>query len=238
MSPVKKNKEKVNPAILVAIFGLIGTIITAIFASPVLIALIERGDSTATTSPTAASPANTVLVFSEDFEDGVATGFSFDLGKWSVVKDKSNRVLELRAITPSDGILADAPFGPSEFGDGIIELQVKFIEFGNFYLFFREQSGTKYTLYVMHDQIILGYLTPEEQIIPINETTIYDITLEQDTWYTLRLEARKERLIFRLDGNQIFSASDGRLQTGDTGLAADPGSVIYFDNIKIWSYEQ
>lgn len=240
MSPGKVNKRKTNPVIVVAVIGLAGTIIAALLSSPVLIKLIESVSATEPASAPAAEapPANATLVFNEDFEDGVASGFSFDLGEWRVVKDKSNRVLELQAITPSDDILADAPFGPSEFSDGIIESKIKFIEFGSFYLFFREQDGAKYALYLMSDQIILGYLTPNERLVPLSETTNYYITLEKDVWYTLRLEARGERLTFSLDGNQIFSASDGRLRTGDLGLAADPGSIIYFDNVKIWSYAQ
>ena len=240
MSPGKAAKRKMNPAVVIAITGLAGTIITALFSSPVIIKLIENASATepASTEATDAEPASGTLVFEEDFEDGVATGFSFDLGEWNIVKDKSNRVLELKAITPSEDILADAPFGPSEFGDGVIELQVKYIEFGSFYLFFREQTGTKYALYMMSDQLILGYLTLEGHITPLNETTSYDNTIETNIWYTLRLKTRGEQLTLYLNGNRIFSAADDRLRAGDLGLAADPGSVIYFDNLKIWSYDQ
>jgi hypothetical protein len=239
-----KNKG-VNTAIIVAIIGLVGTIIAALISSPWLDDKLgtptEPVPATAipTTSTGPTLSTNTTLVFQEDFEDATASGIAFGAGMWEIVKDKANHVLQVTADTPSQSVLADAVFGPADFASGIIEFKLKFIEPGKIYLNFREQDGPGYFLLLdmVGRQIVLGYKSPGANgLMDYAALTAQSATFQTGTSYLVNLEVRGEQMTVSMDNNRIFSASDPRLLLGRLTFTASSGTVASFDDIQVWSF--
>jgi len=253
-------KSKMNPAIIAALIGLAGTVVTAFLTSPVLIELIKKSGATNTPAVTSLSstlpataitnvvpsitpiPPNQVMVFSEDFEDGSASGFGFRSGDWKVAKDKSNRVLELTATSPEIPA-AIVDFGPSEFANGIIEFRVNFVELQGMYLDFREQfDGSRYTLALSPADSVIVWASnifngSEWAFSPIGPGTSQPFTFQADTWYLVRLEARGGAVNVSVDGNRTLSGSNDLFASGSLRFALSPGAVIYLDDVKVWSFE-
>ena len=148
----RSEKEKVDSTIVVAIIGLIGTLVVAVLTSPIGVKLLERTSATETTSPvpTSIPPQDLKQIFKADFENGAASGFAFNSGDWKVVKDKSNYILQGTATGPI-APAAITYFGTNDFADGVIEFRVKFpLLTSNLYFEFRREEGNgSYVLYLV-----------------------------------------------------------------------------------------
>jgi hypothetical protein len=235
-------RKKMDTAVIVAIIGLSGTVIAALFSSPVLIALLERKTPTAPPTETSPTDGDRVLVFSQDFEDDTTSGFAFDEGDWKIIRDKSNKVLEGIADVSTPDIYPSATFGPSDFADGVVEFKIKFNQFTNdesASLHFRYTNQATYSVLFMQDNIGLGYRDMQigGNFVPLSEETYRPFNLAVGTWYGIRLEARGDRFSLYVDGNRLFSASDNRLQRGRLIFAIAPGFKVTMDNVKVWSSE-
>jgi hypothetical protein len=235
-------RKKTDTAIIVAIVGVIGTLIAAIFSSPVLIALLERATPAAQPSASAATDVNQVLVFNQDFENGTTSGFAFDEGTWKIGKDKSNNVLEGIGDLSQPDIWPMAIFGPNDFTNGMVEFNIKFNRFqdeASASFHFRYNDESTYSAYVMQNSAGLGYRERKDEWVfkPFNKETERPIAFAVDTWYTIRVEARGERVSLYIDNNRIFNASDDRLQRGGLVFSLAPGFEVMIDDIKVWSLE-
>ena len=83
-------QKKDNNALTIAIIGLVGTLVAAALGSPVLVEYIKSKQATATatipppviqvTDQDSSSPVGTnhVLIFSQDFEKDITSGFAFE----------------------------------------------------------------------------------------------------------------------------------------------------------------
>ena len=253
MSP--KERKKMDSAIIIAIIGLIGTLLAGLLSSPLLLELIERNSVTetppalvtdepapVTTSPDTPTEApvgtNEVLVFNADFEDNAASGFGFDHGNWQVGKDKSNFVLEAQ----SDTDFSSATFGPNDFDNGIIEFRIRFEQAqneGGMILFFRSTDSESYAIYLMRNQLLLGnhVVDADQQVVPFDNSAVRAFTFTQGTWYTVRVEARGSQMIVSIDGNRLVSARDTRLKKGSLLFSLDPGWQATFDDISVWALQ-
>ncbi|KAF0108536.1 MAG: hypothetical protein FD146_422 [Anaerolineaceae bacterium] len=235
----KKSTDKsVNVTIVIAVIGLVGTVIAALLGSPLLEKWLEKPPA-----PTATNPPDATLIFSEDFEDGVASGFTYYVGTWEIAKDKSNYVLKATALPSGSDVLADAVFGPSDFSNGIVEFRIKFIQLGGVLLDFRYQNQQKYCLYLFPppDQEIGFIFTSADtdwyyQRLPQAQQPF---TFQENVWYLIKLEARGEEMIVFIDNNRITSATDDRLLKGRLMFELlSPDMIIYLDDIKVWSFDQ
>lgn len=240
---MKKNKGA-STVIIVAIIGLIGTLFAAMLGSDWFGEMIKKPTATVpgTTPPTIPGPtlpSNTTLIFEEDFEDGVASGIAYGTGTWEIVKDKSNHALQVRADTPSQTVLADAVFGPSDFTNGIIQFKIKFSTLGQVWMNFREQGGPGYYLLMdaANGQIALGYKSPGA-----NGLMDYAVLAENsasflvETWYTVHIEVRNDQMTVLVDNNRVFSASDARLLLGRLTFTVSQGAVAVFDDVRVWYF--
>jgi hypothetical protein len=239
MSPNNRTKKsKLSPTVIIALIGLAGTVITALLTSPVLIELIKKSSATETLAGvTAVPPANATLVFDKDFEDGVVSGFAFRSGDWEMTKDKSNRVLEFTATGP-EAPAAVAYFGSPDFSDGVVEFRVRFITLFGMYFDFRQQDDAVYVLSLDPDsKVVLWAVNAVEAFYAVGPDTSQPFTFQKDVWYTVRLEARGERVTVNIDGNRILSGSDARLASGRIRFALQPNAVVYLDDVKVWSFE-
>ncbi len=269
----KGEKEKKDNAMTIAIIGLVGTLVAAALSSPVLIELIKSNQATETPAGSVDTPvgntetpsgsietptgsvetpvassltpaySETNLIFSEDFENDKASGFSFDGGEWSIGKEKSNKVLQVDTTSLAQGTVARAIFGPSDFDNGIIEFQIRIDQFvGNdatANLYFRSSNQSAYSLALMQDYTILGYRDSQNdwELEPFGAETSRPFTFETGTWYSIRLEARGTQFTVSIDNNRIFNAEDSRLQKGGLEFILNPGLQAMFDNVNVMEFK-
>lgn len=235
-------KSKMSPAIVVALIGLVGTIVTALFASPVLIELIKRSDATETPAGEPSVPAaDASLVFSEDFEDGNTSGFGFVSGTWEVAVDRAdpgNAVLQTSALATDDPTTKTF-FGPSNFVNGIIEFRCKFLRLGDLYFDFRYEDSGTYVLYFSAKKqyvALAGNMIVDSdwEYSELSPESIQPFNIEEDTWYSVRLEAQDQQFIVSVDGNRLIAASDARLDAGRLRFVLGSGAVVYLDDIQVW----
>jgi len=245
----KDEKEKKDNAMIIAIIGLIGTLVAAALGSPVLVELIKDKQVTETPVSSTQIPAASTqtpafteqtLIFSEDFENEKVSGFSYDGGQWNIVKDRSNKVLEGDSTSLASGTVAKAIFGPSDFNNGIIEFQVRVIQFagkdGSADLYFRETNQSTYSLTLSQDYIILGYRDSQNDwfLEPFSEEPSRPFSFEPGAWYSIHLEAREAQFTVSIDGNRIFNASDSHLGNGGLEFNLSPGFQVMFDEVNVW----
>lgn len=235
-----KNK-KTDTTVIVAIIGVVGTVIAAIFSSPVLIAMLERETPVAQPSA-AATDINKVLIFSQDFENGTTSGFAFDEGDWEISKDKSNNVLEGIADISQPDIWPMGIFGSNDFTNGIVEFRIKFNQFQNdsgVSFHFRYTDEDTYSVSLMQNDVELGYRNAKDEwnLTPFSKETVRPFVLTTDAWYVIRVEARGDRISLYIDNNRIFNASDDRLQRGVLVFSLAPGYEVMIDDVKVWSLE-
>lgn len=239
--------KKTDTVVIVAIIGLVGTVIAALFSSPVLIALLERktpvpGSSEASVTAAPSTNANKVLVFNQDFENDSTSGFAFDGGDWKISNDKSNKVLEGIADKSEPDIWPMATFGPSDFANGIVEFKIKFSQLQDdtsASLHFRYTREATYSVTMMPSGVEMGYRDSKSKwtISLLSEETSRPFTFTIGTWYVIRVEAYGDRFSLYIDDNRMFSASDDRLQRGLLILSLAPGYRIMIDDVKVWSLE-
>lgn len=232
MKKKSEKSKKVDNIIVVALIGLIGTIITALLTSPVLIRLMERAPEAAV------SPQSIAPIFSQDFEGGNTSGFGFESGDWVVSKDNSNNILKgtgTESFTPA----AIAYFGPADFTNGVIEFRFKFVQAHGMILDFRLQDKGVYILYLHPEaqNIVLG-INVDGNVTELGADAVQSFTFQEDIWYTVRLEVQGSQFTASVDGNQIMSTSDTRLDHGRLRFALEPNTIIYLDDVQVWSLDQ
>ena len=241
-----KDDSRKNNSIAIAIIGLIGTIVTAVFGSPVFVEWIRSQQTTVpptaivtqlppieTENPVIDTPepsfSEKILIFREDFDNDNVSGFAYD-GYWQVGKDKNNRILE----TTGPG---KAIFGPSDFTNGVIEFRMQIQENtgdGIAVVNFRDNGETAYALSFTMNQLDLGYRESNGSIQTFSAETTRSLLFEKDAWYLINIEIRGSQIIVYVDNNRIMSASDQRLGKGGLNFTIDSGVQAAFDDIQIW----
>lgn len=243
-------EKKDNSGMVIAIIGLIGTLVAAALGSPLLVELLK--DKQATETPpsivtetpnpnTQQTPEFTeqIPIFRENFDNDNVSGFSYDVGQWQISKDKSNRVLEGDATASPPDVVTTASFGPSDFTNGIIEFRIMVDQFANdasVSLRFRSSSQSAYSLSFAQNMVSLGYRDQQNSwnLEPLSNNSSRSLLFESGVWYLVRLEARGAEFIVYLDNNRLFSASDSRLQAGGLEFTLNPGYKVMFDDIQVW----
>jgi pectate lyase len=170
--------------------------------------------------------AHAATLFSDDFEDGNANGWSKSGGTWSVVPDGS--LVYRQSGTGSD---AKAQAGDAGWDDQTVQARVRPTGFngaGRFAgVLARAQTMTRYYYLALSNEgeLVLG------RRISGTHTTLAaapaPVTI--GTWYTLRLEASGGTLRGFLNGTLAISASDGELATGRAGLVTLFASASFDD---------
>jgi hypothetical protein len=230
----KTKRQKMDKAIVIALIGLVGTVVAALLASPIIKVLFEKSPT-----PEAGSTLNDGkrLIFENDFENGQVSGFAFSSNEWQVTKDKGNQVLEMSGTGTGNG---SAVFGPNDFSDGIIEFQINFKNFNGFILTFRGFNSQTYTLYLAPTggEITLGYGSAANnwdlELFESNSTRLFEFT--EGVWYDVKLEAVGEKMTVWVDNNRILSSQDSRLQKGELEFSVQYDGTVLLDNVKVFEY--
>ncbi|GIH09560.1 hypothetical protein Rhe02_76270 [Rhizocola hellebori] len=169
--------------------------------------------------------AQAATLFSDDFNDGNANGWSKSGGSWSVVTDGSP--VYQQSSTGSD---AKAQAG-SAWGNQSVQARVKPLAFssgtGRFTgIIGRGQSMTNYYYLVLtNSQVLLGRRNSG------GYTTLASAaaSVSTGTWYTLRFEAFGSALRGYLNGTLVASATDSAFATGKVGLTTYFSSASFDD---------
>lgn len=202
-----------------------------------------------TTFVTSAPPSNAGnLLFSEDFEDGFADGFTFQSGGWKVVDDDAgNKVLEMTSTT----CCANGLFGPSNISDGIMELRYKLMSadyqaqhhvstFG-FRLKTSNGNFTSYSLIYEPDGSNLNLIYQENGGAwqPVERSSGGgSIPTQAGSWTTLRVEFQGKNIKVFVNGDSFMNAQDSRDNAGALILGANGSVVVQFDDIKVWKFSK
>lgn len=231
----KAGKGKYDTAIIVALIGLIGTLVVGILNSPLILKLLERTPETPSSTE-----VNGQLIFNEDFEDGSADGFAFDMGKWDVLTEGSNHLLRATATEPETPA-AKAYFGSNDFSSGIVEFRIKFLQMKGFYMDFRFHEGVgTYVLYFSPEYQSTALATNilegnDWQFNPITTDSTRPFTFKKDSWIRVQMKLQDKTFILNIDGNRILSASDARFSQGGLRFTLDPTGEVALDDIKVWT---
>jgi len=250
-------EKKDNSGMIIAIIGLVGTLVAAALGSPLLVELLKNKQATETpASIVTETPVTKVetpdihtqgppefteqnLIFRENFDNDNVSGFSYDVGQWQLGKDKSNQVLEGDSTASSPDAVSAAIFGPSDFTNGIIEFRIRVNQFASdatASLNFRYTDQSTYSLSFLQNQVILGYRDSRNDWVlkPFSNETSRSFLFEQGVWYLVRLEARGSEFTVYIDNNRLFSASDNSLQKGGLEFTLNPGYRVMFDDVSVW----
>ena len=167
--------------------------------------------------------AQAATLFSDNFNDGNADGWSKSGGSWSVLSDG----IYQQSSTGSD---AKAQAG-SFWGNQTVQARVRpqaFTSGSNRFvgILGRAQNMTNYYyLALTSSQVVLGRRLAGTYATLASAPA----SVSTGTWYTLRFEAAGSTLRGFLNGQLAVSATDANLSTGRTGLAASYSSGSFDD---------
>ncbi|HYH04415.1 MAG TPA: family 16 glycoside hydrolase, partial [Bacillota bacterium] len=168
-------------------------------------------------------------LFSDDFQDGNASGWSKSGGSWSVVSD-DNYVYQ----QASTGAQAYSYTGNSAWTDYTVEVKAKALSFNgssrSFGVTARYSSTSNYYYLVLNNsnQVQLGKKSSKGSGILVSKS----FTVQTDTWYTLKLSVTGNELKGYVNGELLLSATDTALTTGKCGVLALYTSAR-FDNLLV-----
>src|SRR5215207_2984171 len=150
-------------------------------------------------------------LFTDNFEDGNAKGWTKSGGTWSVVPDGSQ--VYKQASTGSD---ARSRSGSSGWTNYAVQARVKALSFNGtdrfVALLARAQSNTSYYYLTLRSSNRLEL----KKLVSGSSTTLASkaFTVSAGTWYTLRIEASGSSLSAYVNGTLQLSAADGQFASG------------------------
>ena len=160
--------------------------------------------------------AQNQTLFSDNFEDGNANGWTKSGGSWSVVTDGS--LVYRQSGTGSD---ARARAGSTSMTNYAVQARVKPLAFNGTNRFVallaRAQSMTSYYMLALsnNNQLQLRKLAGGSPTILASTS----FTVTTGTWYTLRIEASGATLRGFVNGALLLTATDGQFSSGNVGGA-------------------
>ena len=170
--------------------------------------------------------AYAATLLSENFDDGVADGWSRSGGSWAVVTDGS--LVYRQSGTSAD---AKAQVGSTTWTDYAVQARVKPTGFN---------GSARHVGVVARAQSMTSFyalaLTNTGRLEIIKRASGSPVTLAgvaasvvTGTWYTLRLEASGSTLTGFVNGTPVVSATDGAFAAGRAGLATYYASASFDD---------
>jgi pectate lyase len=173
--------------------------------------------------------AGAATVFSDDFEDGNATGWTTSGGTWTVATagDRAYR----QSGTSSD---ARSRAGSTAWNDYTVSADVKPLAFNGTDRFVavlaRVQSNTSYYYLTLRNSNRIEL----KKLVGGSSTTLASasFTVTTGTEYRVGLRVRGSALTGTINGATLLSASDTQFVTGQIGLATFNASAD-FDNVRV-----
>ncbi len=176
-----------------------------------------------------ASEVRAAVLFSDDFEDGNANGWTVVNGTWSVASETT----EVYQTTTTSG-LALTVAGDTGWTDYAVEAGFKINSVGTTPasgIAFRYQgSGNYYLLRLQYDQQKVKLYKAVSGSLTLLDEKAYTISLNQ--WYTLKAEADGSSIKGYVDGVEQLSAADGSYTWGQIGFR-DYGADTSHDDVIV-----
>jgi hypothetical protein len=188
------------------------------------------GSATGGSVGAAGSGGAGAVLFSDDFEDGNATGWTVSDGTWAVVSDGSK--VYSQSATGSGSTLLLAATGSTSWTNQIVEAKVKVKAFGG--------SSTSYSAailgrYTGSDYYALALRSDGKVAIRHGNSTIGSAVtagIVEGTWYKVRLEIVGSSLKAYVDGALKDSETDTSISAG--GIAVSTvNTTAEFDDVKV-----
>jgi pectate lyase len=165
-------------------------------------------------------------LFTDDFEDGAANGWSKSGGSWAVVSDGS--LVYRQSGTSSD---AKARAGSTSMTNYSVQARVKPLGFNgsnrHAALIARAQSSTNYYYLALTN----GNQLALRKLAGGSSTTLASkaLTVTTGTWYTLRIDVVGAQLWGYVNGALELTATDSQFSSGNIGGATFFASAEFDD---------
>ncbi len=165
-------------------------------------------------------------LFSDDFEDGNSTGWSTSGGSWSVVTDGTK--VDKQSSTSAN---AYSYTGTSSWADYSVQARVKALSFNGtgrtvgITARYASTSNYYYLALSNANQIQLGKKASSGSAVLASKA----VTVQTNTWYTLKLTVTGNQLQAYVDGVLQLTATDSALATGKVGFMALYASAEFDD---------
>jgi len=182
-------------------------------------------------------PLSSILLH-EDFEDGTADGWIFPAGTWTIEKDATGNHYWV-GTGPTD--YPQIWYGEAKIGwtDYAFESRIKFVTGGTLFICIRSDTGSAfYTVYTNGSYIDLSQYNPSKNVEWKSFELGRSLSLQQNKWYTIRLEVQGSSLTAYVDNELVLSKvlPTPLVNTqGGVGYYMGGNEKFYFDDIKIWS---
>ena len=169
-------------------------------------------------------------LFSDDFEDGNADGWTVAGGTWAIVKDGS-QVYAQQATGTSSNVLLSAN-GSTAWTDQVIEVKLKVLAFGGqstsyFAAIYARYNGTDYYALTLRED---GHLAIRKDKATLGNAV--DAGIVAGTWYTVRFEVVGASLKAYVNGVLEDSETDSSLTSGGIALST-VNATAEFDDVKV-----
>ncbi|GIF75218.1 pectate lyase family protein [Asanoa siamensis] len=179
-----------------------------------------------------AGTAQAATIFSDDFNDGNASGWSKSGGDWAVATDGSPTFTQSKA----DSELARQFAGQTSWTAYSVQARVKPLAFSGsnrlVALAARSSSATK-----MYRLALTNANRAELQAVDGSSVTVIgsaSLTVSTGTWYTLRIDANGSTISGFVNGTRIGSGSNSAHSAGRVGLVTVFASAR-FDDVVVSS---
>jgi uncharacterized protein YraI len=188
----------------------------------------------------AVAPAFLSVIFADDFEQGGLDErwYTWD-GTPDIIEADGSQVLLFDS--PGENQWTGAAPIPIIQGDYSVSFRAKIIrsqpEYGDVIINVRRANdiGIDSAIASEGDAAYMAYYTPEGW----NELEYTGLTVDNDTWYLLRIDVVGEDIRLFVDGRQIISATQPGLGPGEiVTIATAPTGAILVDDVVIRSLDQ
>ncbi|MEI7024822.1 pectate lyase [Paenibacillus sp. y28] len=174
--------------------------------------------------------ASAASVFSDDFNDGNANGWTVTHGTWDVVTDGTP------VYRQTSSVEGRTYAGTSSWKDYTVQSRIKMDTFnaGNRVLLAaRYQDGNNYYAASLYNNNG-GTLELRKKVGGTSTTLVSkSYALTTGTWYTVKLEVEGTALNMYVNGVLQLSATDSSIATGAIGLLTHSGAVAKFDDVAV-----
>jgi hypothetical protein len=185
--------------------------------------------STGGTSPTGGAGSSGEETFSDDFEDGDATGWSAT--SWRVFSDGGNQVF--RQNPAHSGQTTPARTASSVSGDRRMEVRFKFTQVSSLSF---AAIGADFETADNRDQIMVDTSGSGTLLHARNGTTTtdtFETSIAVGTWYRLALEIEGTTLRGYFDGALVAELANVTGVQSGVALTANQTGDVYYDDVSV-----
>jgi hypothetical protein len=186
---------------------------------------------TPTPIPTVTPVPPSAILYSEDFEDGIADGWTTHVGTWSMEVEDGNHYWA--GTGPNDYPQVWWGNESTSWTDYAFESRIRFVK-GVVFVCVRSDSGNAfYNAYISSRDDWVSFA----EYVGGNYTTFGDKGYQIHTrvWYTVRFEVVGNRLSLYINDELVTTAVRTSRGRGGVGYYMEGGDEIHFDDLRVWA---